>query len=64
MKRDDYIKAQERLNRYRAAYALVRSQAADEGLWFITDDITIAYLQQELRHLHAVIEGEEFTEKH
>lgn len=38
---------------------LVNEQAEDEGLWFLTDDITVAYLQQELRRLHALIEDEE-----
>lgn len=58
MKKSDYIKDQEKLNRWHKADELVLEQAEDEGLWFITDDITIAYLQQELRRLHAVIEGE------
>lgn len=58
MNRDDHTKAQDRLNRWHAAYKLVQRQAEDDGLWFITDDIKIAYLQQELRRLHRVIEGE------
>ena len=36
--------------------ALVEAQAEDEGLWFIAEDAPTAYLQQELRKLHAVIE--------
>jgi hypothetical protein len=35
---------------------LVDEQAADEALWFITENISEAYLQQELRRLHAAIE--------
>ena len=36
---------------------LVQEQAEDEALWFITVNAAEAYLQQELRRLHAVIEG-------
>ena len=35
---------------------LVDKQAEDPGLWFITETISEAYLQQELRKLHALIE--------
>ena len=35
---------------------LVNEQAEDEALWFNYERITEAYLQQELRRLHAVIE--------
>ncbi len=38
---------------------LVNKQAEDEGLWFIARTAPEAYLQQELRKLHAAIEGEE-----
>ena len=38
--------------------AVVNEQAEDEGLWFIPDTVGEAYLQRELRRLHAVIEGE------
>lgn len=37
--------------------ALVEEQAEDEGLWFIARTAPEAYLQQELRRLHAVIES-------
>jgi hypothetical protein len=36
---------------------LVEEQAKDEGLWFIPQTAPEAYLQQELRKLHAAIEG-------
>jgi hypothetical protein len=40
--------------------AVVDRQAEDEGLWGVgvygTQPITEAYLQQELRHLHKIIE--------
>jgi hypothetical protein len=36
--------------------ALVAEQAEDEGLWFIAQTAAEAYLQQELRRLHAAIE--------
>lgn len=51
--------------RYDAALSLVLEQAEDEGLWllphginYLQGGIVIAYLQQELRKLHAVIEGD------
>lgn len=41
--------------------ALVSEQAEDEGLWGVplagTQPITEAYLQQELRRLHAAVEA-------
>lgn len=40
------------------AIAVVEKQAKDDGLWFDAETAAEAYLQQELRHLHAVIEGE------
>lgn len=36
--------------------ALVDKQANDEGLWFQAEHASEAYLQQELRRLHAAIE--------
>lgn len=39
--------------------SLVNRQAEDEGLWCDTRNIEEAYLQQELRRLHAKIEGEQ-----
>jgi hypothetical protein len=38
--------------------ALVAFQAEDEGLWFIPIYAPESHLQQELRKLHAMIEGE------
>jgi len=35
-------------------------QAEDEGLWFNSTTAPEAYLQQELRRLHAIIEKGEF----
>jgi len=37
--------------------AIVAAQANDEGLWFIAATAPEAYLQQELRRLHAAIEA-------
>lgn len=34
----------------------VKEQAEDEGIWFAGETAPEAYLQQELRHLHSVIE--------
>ena len=45
--------------RLAAIQKVVNEQAEDEGpMWFETDYITEAYLQQELRRLHRVIEEE------
>jgi len=38
---------------------LVGEQAEDEGLWFKAVTASEAYLQQELRKLHKIIEEEE-----
>jgi hypothetical protein len=35
---------------------IVDEQAEDEGLWFVARTAPEAYLQQELRRLHAAIE--------
>ena len=35
----------------------VDAQAEDEGLWFVAETAAEAYLQQELRKLHAQIEA-------
>lgn len=40
-----------------AAQACVNEQAEDEGLWFVAETAPEAYLQQELRRLHSVIEA-------
>lgn len=37
--------------------AVVDEQANDDGIWFIAQTGPEAYLQQELRRLHALIEG-------
>jgi hypothetical protein len=42
----------------RTARDLVDEQAEDEGLWFVAQTAPEAYLQQELRRLHAAIEEE------
>jgi hypothetical protein len=36
--------------------ALVNEQANDDGLWFIAATVSEAYLQRELRRLHAEVE--------
>ena len=50
-------KAPEMAEHIRDLQALTDSQAEDEGLWFIAKTAPEAYLQQELRKLHAVIES-------
>jgi len=40
------------------ALELVHEQALDEGLWFVAESASEAYLQQELRKLHAAVERE------
>ena len=37
--------------------AIVDAQAEDDGLWFVAQTAPEAYLQQELRKLHAAIEA-------
>lgn len=37
--------------------AIVDEQAEDDGLWFVAETVTEAYLQQALRRLHAAVEG-------
>lgn len=38
-------------------------QAKDEGLWFVAETVTEAYLQAALRRLHATIEGKSSREE-
>ena len=38
---------------------LVNDQANDDGLWFIAQTAPEAYLQQELRKLHKLIEAQD-----
>jgi hypothetical protein len=45
-------------DRLDAVQAIVNDQAEDDGLWFEAVTAPEAYLQQELRRLHAVIEGD------
>ena len=40
--------------------ALVEKQANDEGCWFRAQTAAEGYLQQQLRLLHAAIEGTDF----
>jgi len=50
------VNAEERLRRIRA---IADTQALDEGLWFYAETAPEAYLQRELRRLHAEIERDE-----
>lgn len=50
------VEAEAREQALERIQAIVNEQAEDEGLWFIAHYLTEAYLQQELRRLHAVIE--------
>lgn len=43
---------------WRTAHEIVQEQAEDEGLWFVAESISEAYLQNALRELHRAIEGE------
>ena len=50
-------KAVRRLQAQRSSLkAFVSKQAEDDGLWFDSEDIATAYIQQELRNLHREIE--------
>ena len=44
------------IKRIDAAREIVDEQAEDDGLWFVARTMPEAYLQQELRRLHAAIE--------
>ncbi len=48
--------ASEQLKALTGLRALVDRQAEDEGLWFFAETAPEAYLQQELRTLHAAVE--------
>lgn len=42
----------------------VSYQADDAGIWFHAEHVGEAHLQLALRHLHFVVEGDEYTAKH
>ena len=46
--------------RLEALVAAVNNQVEDEGLWFIAETAPEAYLQNALRLLHALVEGDDF----
>lgn len=46
------------------AIEIVNEQAEDDGIWFIAETITEAYLQNELRRLHAAVEKDYAEAKH
>lgn len=54
------------MNNFEKIQKLVNEQAEDESLWFIAETASEAYLQQELRRLHRMIEEgkNESEEKH
>ena len=58
--------ALEQLKRLNAALQVVKEQANDTGLWsvpmFTKQNVVVAHLQQELRRLHRVLEGEDDEE--
>jgi len=57
---EDYIKIEQELATLKSKIwglqQMVEFQTADEGLWLVTTNAVIAYLQQELRKLHHCIE--------
>ena len=53
-----FIVAAELNAKIAALQNLVNAQAEDEGLWFQAPTASEAYLQQALRELHALIEGD------
>lgn len=55
MTKDEIIEALQM--RIKALEDLAAEQAEDEGLWFIAETASEAYLQQGLRRLHHAIEG-------
>jgi len=46
------------------AIEIVNEQAEDDGIWFIAETITEAYLQRELRRLHAAVEKDYAEARH
>ena len=52
----DYLQA---VGKLEGIYQVVEKQAEDDGLWFVAKTAPEAYLQQELRRLHTVIEEDE-----
>lgn len=46
----------------KTAIDLVVEQARDSGIWFVAQTITEAYLQSELRKLHAAVEQDFYNE--
>ena len=50
------IEAETRADALAEPRRLVDEQAEDEGLWFVPETAAEAYLQQELRRLHAAVE--------
>lgn len=50
-------------NKWCDVVMLVEDQASDEGLWFEARTAPEAYLQQELRRLHAAIDAANGEEK-
>lgn len=53
-----HAESQGAAERLAAIRKIVDEQAEDDGLWFIAKTAPEAYLQQELRRLHTVIEDE------
>lgn len=51
------IDSAELKKRFDTALALISEQAENQGIWFVAQTAPEAYLQQELRRLHEVIEG-------
>ena len=49
----------DKARRYDEARTVVDAQAEDGGLWFLAATAPEAYLQQELRRLHAVLEDDD-----
>ena len=55
-------KWQKENERLKEAEQVAKEQAEDEGLWFLIATASEGYLQQALRRLHAVIEGDALKE--
>lgn len=54
----EQVKKQIAVEKMAKLQGLVDKQAEDDGLWFVAQTAPEAYLQQELRRLHAAIESE------
>ena len=54
---DERAEAADLIESIKQVLSVVSAQAEDEGLWFVAEHASEAYLQAELRRLHAAVES-------